>query len=52
MIDSNAFSGVSISGVSWASHAPAAAHAAAAAVAPRKRRNAAATLASVNRGST
>ena len=60
MIDSNPFNGVGISGisgVSWALPAPAAAaHAAAAhAVAahagmPRKRRTAAATLASVNRG--
>jgi hypothetical protein len=58
MIDSNRFNGVAISGVSWisqapTSHAPAAAapHAAAAhAPMPRKRRTAAATLASVNRG--
>jgi len=60
MIESNPFNGVSVSGVigvSWTSHAPtpaaAAAHAAAAhAIMPRKRRTAAATLASVNRGST
>jgi hypothetical protein len=61
MIDGNAFNGVGISGVSWAFrawtfpaaalHAPAAvAHAAAYAPMPRKRRTAAATLASVNRG--
>ena len=52
MIESNPFNGVGVSGVSWAFHAPAAAaHAAAAhAIMPRKRRTAAATLASVNRG--
>lgn len=53
MIDSNAFSGVGVFGVSWISQAPVAhaAHAAAAhAPMPRKRRTAAATLASVNRG--
>lgn len=56
MIESNPFNGVGSSGVSWisaapTSHAPAAAAAhAAAAPMPRKRRTAAATLASVNRG--
>jgi hypothetical protein len=64
MIESNPFNGVGVIGVAWAfnataSHVPApvpgaaAAHAAAAhAIMPRKRRTAAATLASVNRGST
>lgn len=57
MIGSNPFNGVcipgGISGISWTTHAPAAAaHAAAAHAMPRKRRIAAATPASVNRGTT
>jgi hypothetical protein len=50
MIESNPFNGVGISGVSWTIHAHAPAAAAAHAPMPRKRRIAAATFASVNRG--
>jgi hypothetical protein len=63
MVNINAFSGVGVAGMSWTprvagttTHAvhPAAAYAAAGAqaITPRKRRQAAATAASVNRGTT
>jgi hypothetical protein len=59
MVNINTFSGVGVAGMSWALHvsgaAAAAAHPAAAAhamIPSPKRRNAAATAASVNRGTT
>jgi hypothetical protein len=63
MVNINTFSGVGVAGMSWTLHVPgtaaAAAHPAAAhaatgaqAIMPRKRRTAAATVASVNRGTT
>jgi hypothetical protein len=58
MVNINTFSGVGVAGMSWTLHVPgtaaAAAHVAtgAQAIMPRRRRTAAATVASVNRGTT